>query len=232
MWDLDEHVLWRFRRVGCDPRGPGEQLGAQPIGGRLGEVGQRGLGLVATGHLEPELSETEQPGDEWAYDVDGLQPGQMDPTRPAEENAGIHIKIAGLDAVVGEPPRHESVTQCDRHGGHKSQPDLSGSETRGHLLSDEGYGECDDLPASRERSQRVQAARLLGVAAGGEAGHRPADLVSPSIASRSRNRVASCMVSPGMEASVASAAVCSCTVAIPNLRSRGPAATSTNCIRP
>ena len=83
--------------------------------------------------------------------------------------------------------------------------------------------------------ERVQTGPL-GLARRGPGG---ADVIrdlvacaSPRDARRSRRLSASACASPGMRASLAAAAVCSCTVARPKARSIGPALTSMNCMRP
>ena len=63
-------------------------------------------------------------------------------------------------------------------------------------------------------------------------GHSPARLAWPSPARLSRRRSASARGRPGIVASVAAEAVWSLTVARPNMRSMGPASTSTNWSRP
>src|SRR5690606_29012853 len=83
----------------------------------------------------------------------------------------------------------------------------------------------------RRGGDRGRTLRGPGGVAVGRA-HSPASSASPRDASRSRSRAASAGGRPGMAASVPGEAVCSCTRAIPQARSSGPAWTSTYCIRP
>ena len=78
-----------------------------------------------------------------------------------------------------------------------------------------GVSGCSRWNAASRWPADADARRVL-------VGHRPADAASPRAASRSRSRAASAGTRPGMRASVAAAAVCSCTVASPNRRSSGP----------
>src|SRR5699024_9575864 len=108
------------------------------------------------------------------------------------------------------------------------------------VLQTVGRGDEDadeDAEAFEDRRQRMDSMPGLGcgrLGGGGllAHGHRPAILARPSPARLSRSRSVSALGSPGIEASVAAEAVWSLTVARPNMRSMGPASTSTNCSRP
>ena len=191
-------------------------------------------------HLEPQLGQPEAPGQQRPDQLDRLQPLERDGPGTPPQQPLVDPQLPPDDVVAGDQPAHH---RADQHQppprSHGEQPPLrcpgSGSPAR----------RWRRWPARRGRPPRSSGVSGCSAArrgSGGEPGggrcqapwdgHRPSARASPRAARRSRSRAASSGGRPGILASVAAAAVCSCTVASPNSRSTGPAVTSTNCIRP
>ena len=111
---LDQHRLGCLGRLVVQPGRPGQQLGAQLLGGRLAQVGERRLGRRPAGHLEAQLGEAERPGDERPYDVDRLEAVEPHPPRAAEQDTGLETQVLAADEIAGRAPGHVAVDDAER----------------------------------------------------------------------------------------------------------------------
>ncbi len=211
----------------------GQQQPAQVLGLGLPQVGQPHGRALAAGDLDPQLGQPDEPGQQRLHDVDGLQPVQPGLALLPVQDPGAQMQGLVVDRVRRHPPGQQREAQADQHDadeepeGDRALQPVRQPFAAGHavpaLLQQDDRRQGDDLPAPDEGREGVQPLPV---------GHSPASRASPRRASRSRSRAASSGGRPGIEASVPGDAVCSCTRAIPNRRSIGPASTSTYCIRP
>ena len=71
------------------------------------EVGEPHRGLAGVGHLELQLGQPEDPGQQRLHDVDGLDPVQPGLPLLFEEEAGVDPDIAFRHLVAGEVPAQD-----------------------------------------------------------------------------------------------------------------------------
>src|SRR6266536_37083 len=220
------------------PLGSEQQDRAELAGFVVREVAELAVALAAAGHVHPQLGHPEQAGDERLGDVDRLDPVEADDPGPPEQEPAVDPDRLVGQLPFGVPPgQRPEQDAADQYG---DQPEAGQLEIAPQaLVVDQRDRSDDEVPPSfDERRQRVQPLSLQLRDGGlpGRAGHRPCHRPHawawPRAERRSRRRLASSGCSPGILASVAGVAVCTSTVAIPNARSNGPAATSKNCIRP
>ena len=121
----------------------------------------------------------------------------------------------------------------DGDGDGEVQPERAVGASSSSTVRRQHEGHHDDWEEPADAGDRGEWVQTMpSLFAGYLRIHNPAARDSPSSVSRSRNRVASVRSSPGMRASLAAAAVWSFTVDSLNIRSNGPAVSSTNCMRP
>ena len=242
------------RRSGVGVTVPGQQ--DEPELGCLGhgEVGQTSVGGTRAGQAHTQLGDTQQPGEQGAHDVDGLNAGEREAARVPADEPGLDAQRVALEAPAGHHPvdvaidgrperDDDEVVRLGRgvlgpgvHGGDEHQE----HECRGQPAdAGEWRQRVKPLPVAPGRLHRLgwfrrrsRLSRFGGRRLGSVGCHIPAAIASPSSVNRSRSRAASSVSRPGMRASLAAAAVCNLTVERWNRRSIGPAVTSTNCMRP
>ena len=222
--------------------GPGEQRVAQLLRVVLAQVGeQRDRRSRAAGHLEPQLGQPEEPGEQRPDDVDGLQPVEPGLALLPEEHAGASCSVVGVDPVrralrqdeaavdaadAGTPPPRRRARRAPRRARACRSPE----QLVAALLRHHGDERRDDLPAAHAaasagaagatRRPRPSAARRWTSGLG----HRPASrgLAAARPAGRAAGRPRRAP-GRGSRRRWPGDAVCSCTGARPNRRSSGPA---------
>lgn len=168
--------------------------------------------------------------------------GTVQPGPPLEHAKVAPGEIGALSAHsrLGAYLRRPASESPPRRPHHREQPHPG---LRGRSPKSQTHQERRSLKRGGEEGRKARGrfgrgvTKDGGVATSGEGtGARraqiPAARASPRAVNCSRRRPASVTDNPGNLASVAAAAVCSRTVAMPNSRSTSPAVTSTNCIRP
>lgn len=219
------------REVGHPPgeepvqRGRGQQHPEpqqQGLGRQLADVPVRAVRIVQG---PPRQQRHGRPGP--AQRGDGVQPpfggrGRLGRIRRAGRITGAGRTLGARPCAVFGLTR-AAVRAAPRTGGIAAGPAPAGPAFAAALVPAGVTGRLESGPA---RAGGLVGARPRLLV------HSPAERASPSSVRRSRRRSASAGSRPGMRASVAAAAVCSCTPARPNRRSSGPEVTSTSCIRP
>ena len=173
----------------------------------------------AARHLEPELREPDDPGEQRLHDVDGLQPVEPRLALLPEQDAGVQVDGLVSDREPRHPPRDRGVAEADERDDARPPTTIApgavppGSRPPAEVVADlappMASDRDEDLPALERGRDRVHAppAGDVRVAAGarrrGALAHRPASRASPRDASRSRRRAASCGGRPSIVAFVA-----------------------------
>ncbi len=83
------------------------------------EEAQRRTGVLAAGHLDAQLGEAEEAGDERFGDVDGLDALVRDAPRRLGDDAAVDAQLGAVDDVAGEPPAQEAHTHAEQQSAEE-----------------------------------------------------------------------------------------------------------------
>ena len=193
---------------------------------------------AARRHAKAQLGEPQDAGKAALGDVDGLHAVQRIAAGIATEKAAFDVQHTIDQAPASHQPRDDAGDDRDADGNEFPAGIAMGMSTA-HEACKNDEADGNQMPSGthdgRKGVQALPRRGCVGVGIdhrGTPPTHRPAARASPSRLNASRRRCASSRLSPGITASLAAAAVCMCSVLMPNMRSSGPATTSTNCMRP
>ena len=142
----DQRSLGCLWCLGVEPGCPGQELGSELTGARKRQERERRLARTAARHLEPQLGQARDAGDQWADDVDGLQAVELDLPGLAEQHAGLHLQDVADDAVPREPPVQVAVRERDRASARTNN--APGSRTAGPPSASPGNAEPNNRPST------------------------------------------------------------------------------------
>ncbi len=231
----------RRRRGGVAPtdaRGERDDLVAERLRVFDLEVLQAHARRASPRHLDLELREPEDAGDERLDDVDRLEAVEPRLAVLPEQQPLALVHGVVVDAELVDAPGEPGHDDRDHRAGdeqeqrpHRAEPP-EGFAIDGPELGERRERDDSDRPARMEHRRDGMEPGPALVDRGGRRAHRPARRASPRSVRRSRRRAASDAGTPDRWASVPGEAVWSWTRASPKARASGPAATSTYCMRP